>query len=163
MKRLLPLLLALTLPMPLAASHYWNGVDVCEANRQTLPPGLAPERLPEPRSQGARLLQAYCTQCHNLPGPDRHTAAEWHDLTGRMYLLMEVSHRFGGLHGKAEHMQPEEKASLLAYLGRHSRPAPSGEPGNPWPALGPFLLLAGVGLARWWRVGHRRSVPCATP
>ena len=41
-----------------------------------LPP-MNPDQLPDPDSKGARLLQQFCTQCHNLPGPGMHTAAEW--------------------------------------------------------------------------------------
>jgi cytochrome c5 len=42
-----------------------------------LPPGMDPALLPEPKSEGARLLTGYCNQCHNLPGPGMHIAAEW--------------------------------------------------------------------------------------
>jgi len=161
------LLLTLLLPLPVAAGHTWAGVDICAANKQTLPPGLSPGQLPEPRSEGARLLQSYCTQCHNLPGPDRHSAIEWRELTGQMSLRMEVSHRFGGLHGKVDVMAPEEKTVLLAYLERNAaspasvRPVSSGEPGNLWPALGLFLLLTLVGLVRWWRSSNRSCTSCA--
>jgi len=167
MKGGLLLLLTLLLPLPVAAAHGWAGVDICQANKQTLPPGLSPGQLPEPRSEGARLLQSYCTQCHNLPGPDRHSAVVWRELTGQMFLRMEVSHRFGGLQGKVDVMTPQQQALLLAYLERNAapsasvRPVPSGEPGNLWPALGLFLLLTLVGLVRWWRGSNRSWSSCA--
>ena len=34
-----------------------------------LPLGINPAALPQPHSEGARLMQHYCTQCHGLPGP----------------------------------------------------------------------------------------------
>ncbi len=49
-----------------------------------LPPGIDSELLPDPGSPGARLLRQYCTQCHNLPGPGMHTAAEWPAVVDRM-------------------------------------------------------------------------------
>ena len=42
-----------------------------------LPPGIKPEALPDPGSPGAKFLNSYCTQCHNLPSPLMHTAEEW--------------------------------------------------------------------------------------
>ncbi|RDH87277.1 MAG: hypothetical protein DIZ77_15720 [endosymbiont of Seepiophila jonesi] len=110
------MLMIFCLPQPVAASHPWVGIDLCEVHKDKLPPGLTAESLPDPQSPGAALLHQYCTQCHNLPGPDRHTAAEWREVTAKMFLLMDVSHRFGGLMGRVEIMQREQQARLLAYL-----------------------------------------------
>ncbi|MEW8030418.1 MAG: hypothetical protein AB2792_01710 [Candidatus Thiodiazotropha sp.] len=163
MRQLAVLLLILFLPIPLAASHAWAEIDLCEAYKDKLPPGLTAERLPEARSPGAELLDRYCTQCHNLPGPDRHTLAEWHDVTTRMFTLMDVAHRFGGVMGRVETMQPQARATLVAYLGRHAGDSDiSHEPNKDGvvgpsllkrlQALLPFLLLVGLGLVRWWRM-----------
>lgn len=172
MKRFL-LLLLLVFPMPLLASHAWSDVDICKLYEDKLPPGLSIESLPDSTSQGAGLLDRYCTQCHNLPGPDRHTATEWREVTSKMFMLMDISHRFGGLMGRVEVLSPDDQSVLLHYLQRHAahtgaRKNPAvHEPGvDPWLgralALLPVLLLTGIGLLRWrctTRCGHK---PCVT-
>ena len=40
--------------------------------------------LPEPSSQGAKLVATYCVQCHAAPQRSLHTAAEWSSVTQRM-------------------------------------------------------------------------------
>ena len=234
------LLLALWLPLPAIAHHQWAGIDLCKVRRDLVPPGLPAERLPAPQSTGARLLRRYCTQCHNLPGPGRHTAGEWPGVVARMTLLMEVSHRFGRLLGEVAVPTEVERRALLAYLGAHalrpwSGPQPPPEPyrkacsgchalpdpgqhdlqawptvlarmgrnaevmgrsppspptmvtvrevlglppgalptppppahaekapaWGPWLALGPLLLLAVLGLMRWWR-GANEDRRCVT-
>ncbi|MCG7863708.1 MAG: hypothetical protein JAZ18_15095 [Candidatus Thiodiazotropha endolucinida] len=155
------LLLILFMPIPVAAGHAWAEIDLCEAYKDKLPPDLTAERLPEAHSPGAELLDRYCTQCHNLPGPDRHTLAEWHDVTTRMFTLMDVAHRFGGVMGRVETMQPQARATLVAYLQRHAgdsgishRSGRNEVDGRSFlkrlQALIP-LLLVGLGLVRWWR------------
>lgn len=98
------------------ASHDWGGIDVCKTYRDRVPPGLDPALLPAPDSRGARLLGRYCTQCHELPGPGHHTAAEWPAVLERMVVLMEVSQRFRGLMGRIAAPDAEERATLEAYL-----------------------------------------------
>ncbi|MCG8025604.1 MAG: hypothetical protein JAZ02_16685 [Candidatus Thiodiazotropha endolucinida] len=163
MKHLATLLLILLLPIPVVAGHTWAEIDLCEVYKDKLPPGLTAERLPEARSPGAELLDRYCPQCHNLPGPDRHTLAEWHDVTTRMFTLMDVTHRFGGVMGRVETMQPQARATLVAYLQRHAGDSDTSHESNRngvdsssllkrlQPLL-PFLLLVGLGLVRWWRM-----------
>jgi len=166
-------LLLLFLPLSAAASHGWSGFDICKAYEDKLPPGLTVASLPDPGGPGAVLLGRYCTQCHNLPGPDRHTAGEWHRVTSRMFLLMEVSHRFGGLMGRVEVMREAEQETLLGYLEAHAADAaaPQGrEKGRGWRssllALAPFLALVVLGGLRWWRrrrAGHTGGGrPCTT-
>lgn len=48
-----------------------------------LPPGIKSQDLPEPESRGAKLLNTYCSQCHNLPSPRMHTAEDWPRVAGR--------------------------------------------------------------------------------
>ncbi|MES9899929.1 MAG: hypothetical protein ABW148_13005 [Sedimenticola sp.] len=169
MRQLISLILILLLPLPVVASHGLAGFDICEVNRDTLPPGLTIEMLPKPKSSGAALLQQYCTQCHNLPGPDRHTAAEWRDVTSNMFLLMDVSHRFGGLMGKVEIMSKEEQGVVLAYLEQHAvntvdqidlTTAPSQSRKSSIWVLLPLLLLVSLGLFRWWRHLLSNRKPC---
>jgi hypothetical protein len=172
MNRLFLLLMILSMPLPVAASHFWGGIDLCEVYKDKLPPGLTTELLPDAHSQAVVLLDHYCTQCHNLPGPDRHTAAEWRDVASKMFMLMDVSNRFGGLMGKVETMEPQEQEMLLAYLERHAAnsefiksPADSESTGDAWLTrtlvLLPVLLLTGLGILRWWLHARRGHKPCA--
>jgi len=235
------LLLLLCIPLQVVASHQWAGMDLCQVRKDIVPPGLPTELTPDKNSTGARLLQRYCTQCHNLPGPGRHTIDEWPDVMARMQRLMEVTHRFGTLIEDVELMSTEEISTLLTYLQEHAlvpwekaHPAPkayanncstchrlpdpeqhssqqwptildrmernarimgkeiitnesrdiidtylgltggstpalqesNGSTGaairNPWLALGPFLLLVGLGLYRWRRAINRDKKSCAT-
>ncbi|MCP3671830.1 MAG: hypothetical protein GY814_15630 [Gammaproteobacteria bacterium] len=156
MKPWLLLLFTWCLPLTAAASHQWAGIDLCAVYKDALPPGLTIESLPEPKSSGADLLQQYCTQCHNLPGPNRHTASEWGDVTSKMFMLMDVSNRFGGLNGEVDTMQSHDQKALQSYLERHATQSMVEHPPNPhwmtrlWVLL-PFLLLMGVGMLRWWK------------
>ena len=47
------------------------------AARVALPPPAEPAALPEPDSDGARLVAGYCTACHLLPTPSIHSATAW--------------------------------------------------------------------------------------
>ncbi|TXH74122.1 hypothetical protein [Thiobacillus sp.] len=90
----------------------------------TLPPGMDPARLPESDSSGARLLQQFCMQCHNLPGPGLHTASEWPQVLGRMNMRMQM---MGGMMGVAA-PDPVQLEILLGYLQRHAqKPIDAGE------------------------------------
>jgi hypothetical protein len=102
-----------------------------------LPPNdFKPEDLPEPGSRGAGLLQVYCIQCHWLPTPQMHSAAEWPILVRRNLLRMEqLNSRLGGplttgLVGETvmtgyenpEIPAPADVDTLLAYLQRYALP-----------------------------------------
>ncbi|MCU7929442.1 MAG: hypothetical protein KZQ90_01490 [Candidatus Thiodiazotropha sp. (ex Codakia rugifera)] len=165
------MLMCLFMSLPVAASHTWADIDLCEVYKDKLPPGLTAASLPEAHSPGAALLNQFCTQCHNLPGPDRHTATEWRDLVSSMFVLMDVANRFGGLKGKVEVMQTQDQKILLAYLERHAtqsivskKPVESDTTGRPWLirtlTLSPFLLLTGLGLLRWWRTVRYDQKSC---
>ena len=56
------------------ASHSFGGMDLCALYPEVMPPGLTPDQLPDAGGPGAVLMQGYCTQCHALPGPGRHSA-----------------------------------------------------------------------------------------
>ena len=83
-----------------------------------LPLGINPASLPQPHSEGAELLQHYCTQCHDLPGPGLHTAAEWPAVVERMAARerMMSEHDMMGIQAPSE----EELATLLAYLQQYA-------------------------------------------
>ncbi len=102
-----------------------------------LPPNdFKPEDLPEPGSRGAGLLQVYCIQCHWLPTPQMHSAAEWPILIRRNLLRMQqLRDRLGGpltegLIGEvvlagyqsAEIPSRSEVDTLIAYLQRYALP-----------------------------------------
>ncbi len=101
-----------------------------------LPPrSFSPDELPDRQSRGAGLLRAYCAQCHWLPAPQMHVAAEWPLLVRRMLMRARVlTDRMGGpltaelvgdemlLAGMSVATVPsvEEAESLIEYLQAHS-------------------------------------------
>ncbi len=112
--------------------------------------GLPPENyqvsdLPEPHTYGAAMLQVYCEQCHWLPSPQMHSAAEWPLLVRRMLLRARMlQDRVGGpltnslvgswmvdIIKKVGTPSPEQEDSILAYLERNALPvAKPGEIGD---------------------------------
>jgi len=106
------------------ARRRWAESPHGEMLERILPPTVAPERLPEPQSAGARLLVRYCVQCHHLPNPAMHEARRWPPVVERMVLRMRGKGNLGPL--MADLMagvaspSDEEKAQLLAYLRRHA-------------------------------------------
>lgn len=102
-----------------------------------LPPmNFGVKDLPEPEARGAKLLEAYCVQCHHVPAPQMHSAMEWPILLRRMMMRAQTLHeRMGGpmtegllgqylLSGMASAQIPsaEDVDSLAAYLQRHAMP-----------------------------------------
>jgi cytochrome c5 len=100
------------------------------------PPNFDLGNLPEPEARGAKLLGAYCVQCHSLPAPQMHAAAEWPILMRRMIMRAQTLHdRMGGpmtrgilgqvlLSGMASAQIPtvEDADSITVYLQRHAMP-----------------------------------------
>jgi cytochrome c2 len=87
-----------------------------------LPPSMDPAFLPDPDSEGARLLQQYCAQCHNLPGPGLHTAAEWPAVVNRMNRRMRMMGRHGMMMmGRVEAPSRQENVVILDYLQAHAQ------------------------------------------
>lgn len=89
-----------------------------------LPPGIAPQDLPDPQSEGARLLNNYCTQCHNLPGPGMHTAEEWPSVVDRMNQRMQMmgGHgMMGMMMGSIEAPSESEVKAIVDYLQGHAQ------------------------------------------
>ena len=102
------------------ASHNFAGLDMCALYPEVMPPGLMPGQLPDAGGQGALLMQNYCTQCHELPGPGRHTAEEWPQVLDRMLVIMDVADRFGGLLGNVKTLSSDERDQLRSYLVLHA-------------------------------------------
>ncbi len=100
-----------------------------------LPPSsFKAENLPEPSSRGAQLVKAYCVQCHWIPVPQMHTAAEWPVLVrGMLVRAQTLKNRMGGplteglvgeilLDGMTSTQlpSPQDADTLLAYMQRHA-------------------------------------------
>jgi len=100
-----------------------------------LPPAnFDPDELPEPLSRGAGLMRAYCVQCHEIPTPRMHSAADWPILMRRMMLRATTLHEHMGgplttelvgdirMSGLASTFvpSPEDRDTLIAYLQRNA-------------------------------------------
>jgi hypothetical protein len=74
---------------------------------------------PEPTSEGARLVELYCTPCHARPSPVMHTADEWDRLMQAMVSHMELSD--GGPPMCVRIASDAERKQIGDYLRRHAR------------------------------------------
>ena len=107
------------------AKRRWQESPYGPLLERILPPTFEVSQLPEPGSAGAKLVQRYCVQCHNLANPAMHNAAKWRGIVERMVLRMEGRGNMGTL--MADMMagvkapSAEEQRSLLAYLRRYSQ------------------------------------------
>ena len=110
------------------ANHSFGGLDLCALYPEVMPPGLTPDQLPDAGGPGAVLMQGYCTQCHALPGPGRHSAEEWPQVLDRMLVLMDVANRFGGLLGNVKAPAADERDQLRSYLVLHALKPMTGVP-----------------------------------
>ncbi|TAK44033.1 MAG: hypothetical protein EPO27_13515 [Betaproteobacteria bacterium] len=128
------LLLGLLLLAPLAsadevarAKARWAQSPHGPLLERILPPTFDPAQLPRPRSLGARLVQRYCVQCHNLPNPAMHDARRWPSVVERMVLRMRGQGNLGVLMKEmmagVEAPTEEEHRALLAYLRRYAQKA----------------------------------------
>lgn len=72
--------------------------------------------LPDPESQGAKVLQEYCGGCHALPSPGMHSATDWPIVLRRMWMRMDK------VAGAFQYPVPStaERAVLLPYLIDHA-------------------------------------------
>ena len=107
------------------AKKRWESSPHGPMLERILPPTFAAKQLPQPKSAGARLVIAYCVQCHNLPNPAMHHAAKWPGIVERMVLRMEGRGNMGTL--MAEMMAgvkapgAEDTKAIVAYLQRHAQ------------------------------------------
>ncbi len=94
----------------------------------TLPPGVAAKDLPDPESDGARLVSHFCAQCHDLPSPAMHTAEEWTLIAKRMFKRMSMMSGMGGMGGMGrmgnmmgiDAPSEDERGTIVTYLRSHS-------------------------------------------
>ena len=107
------------------AKKRWESSPHGPMLERILPPTFDAASLPEPRSDGARLVMGYCVQCHNLPNPAMHHAAKWPPIVQRMVLRMEGKGNMGTL--MVEMMAgvkapgAEDTKAIVAYLQRHAQ------------------------------------------
>ncbi|HEC20252.1 MAG TPA: hypothetical protein ENI97_13045 [Gammaproteobacteria bacterium] len=87
-----------------------------------MPQGINPGQLPDPDSEGARLLGQYCSQCHGVPGPGMHTASEWPTVVARMNRRMQMM-RGGRMMIRIEAPDDNELGILRAYLEKNGQRA----------------------------------------
>ena len=82
---------------------------------------LDPARYPEVDLPSGEPFRLACSQCHVLPDPKRHTAAEWRTVVARMRRNMQWMNRVVG--SKPDPDEPQlEVAAILAFLQRYARP-----------------------------------------
>jgi hypothetical protein len=73
--------------------------------------------LEQPEGEAYRLA---CNQCHVLPDPQRHTAAEWRAVVARMQENMQWMNRVVGT--KPVPGEPQLRVEEInAFLARHAR------------------------------------------
>lgn len=101
-----------------------------------MPEGIKAKDLPLPESESARLTAYYCSQCHGIPSPASHSAADWVSVFRRMMLRSLRSQNMGQMMGgQMGHMMGgnlpmgmqnasvpsvEEQALILGYLQDHA-------------------------------------------
>ncbi|MDA8423161.1 MAG: cytochrome c [Nitrospiraceae bacterium] len=74
---------------------------------------ISPGALPAPESKGAVLFRETCSQCHSLPDPQLHTAAEWPKVLERMRGNMDAM--------KKKVISEQDRKTIEEYLMSHAR------------------------------------------
>jgi cytochrome c2 len=81
---------------------------------------LDPKRYPDVNRPEGEAFRLACGQCHVLPDPGRHTAAEWPSVVARMQENMEWMNRVVGT--KPVPGEPQLRVDEInAFLERHAR------------------------------------------
>ena len=81
---------------------------------------LDPKRYPDVNRPEAEAFRLACSQCHVLPDPRRHTAAEWPAVVARMQENMEWMNRVVG--SKEIPGEPQLRVEEInAFLEKHAR------------------------------------------
>jgi hypothetical protein len=81
---------------------------------------LDPKVYPEVNLPSGEAFRLACNQCHTLPDPKRHTAAEWRAVVTRMQENMEWMNRVVG--SQSTPGEPQLRiAEINAFLARHAR------------------------------------------
>ncbi len=77
-------------------------------------------RYPDLYTPAAEPFRLACSQCHVLPDPRRHTAAEWPAVVARMRRNMQWMNRVVGTHPPPDEPQLRIDA-IVGWLARHAR------------------------------------------
>jgi len=108
------------------AKYLWAQSPYGMLLERILPPSIGPSELPEPYSEGARLITRYCVQCHYLPSPQMHAADKWTVIVVRMVWRMRGKGNLGAI---MKDMMDRVKAPddgeirvLTAYLRKYGQP-----------------------------------------
>ncbi|HXZ52031.1 MAG TPA: hypothetical protein VEH51_08525 [Burkholderiales bacterium] len=81
---------------------------------------LDPEKYPDVLAPENEPFRLACQQCHVLPDPQRHTAAEWRRVVARMQQNMRWMNRVVG--SKPDPDEPQLRVDRInAFLARHAR------------------------------------------
>ena len=81
---------------------------------------LDPRRYPDVYQPEGEAFRVACNQCHVLPDPQRHTAAEWRGVVTRMQENMAWMNRVVGT--KALPGEPQLRVEEInAFLAKHAR------------------------------------------
>ena len=81
---------------------------------------LDPQRYPEVNRSSGEAFRLACNQCHVLPDPKRHTAAEWRAVVARMQENMEWMNRVVG--SKPVPGEPALRVEEInAFLARYAK------------------------------------------
>lgn len=82
--------------------------------------GIDAARYPDLADPEAKSFRLACSQCHTLPDPRRHRAAEWPLVVKRMERNMEWMNRIVG--NRPDPREPQLRVDeILAFLQKHSR------------------------------------------
>lgn len=85
---------------------------------------LDPRRYPDVNRPEGEAFRLACSQCHVLPDPKRHTAAEWRTVVARMQENMEWMNRVVGTKPALDRAAGEPQLRLEeinAFLAKHAR------------------------------------------
>lgn len=85
---------------------------------------LDPQRYPDVNRPEGEAFRLACSQCHVLPDPKRHTAAEWRTVVARMQENMEWMNRVVGTRPAMDRAAGEPQLRLEeinAFLAKHAR------------------------------------------
>jgi SOS-response transcriptional repressor LexA len=82
---------------------------------------LDPSKYPDVNRPEGQSFKLACQQCHVLPDPQRHTAAEWPAVVQRMEKNMEWMNRVVGNHHPPD--EPQLRVDEInAFLVKRARP-----------------------------------------
>lgn len=101
------------------------------AGMMELPQAVEAGQLPDSDSNGARLAGQYCSQCHGVPTPQRHSAEDWVPTLRRMFARMEHMSGMGPMRGMMGRgggmMGGRRRGGGRMPMGMHGVEAPTAE------------------------------------